>query len=241
MNLLEVKNLAVNYGAVMAIEGVSLRVEKNEIVALLGPNGAGKSTTLKAICGLLGAQSGRITAGDIDFDGFSIKELRTDQLVKRGLILVPEGRHIFASMSVMENLEMGAFTRQDKNAVRGDIDKVFAMFPRLQERWRQKAGTLSSGEQQMLAIGRALMLRPKLLMADEPSLGLSPNYVEAIFDKFEEIKKSGVSILLVEQNAAMALDVADRAYIFEIGKIVLDGMADDLVNEPKVRQAFLGG
>jgi branched-chain amino acid transport system ATP-binding protein len=239
--LLEVSHLTVYYGAVKAIEDVSFHVNSSEIVAMIGPNGAGKSTSLKAVSGLLDSAGGHIKNGSMLFEGKSISGLRTDQLVEMGIALMPEGRRVFPTMTVFENLEMGAYTRSDKKSVQDDIQTVFDLFPRLKERARQKAGTLSSGEQQMLALGRALMLKPKLLLADEPSLGLSPNFVDLIFDKLVEINKAGTSILLVEQNARMALEVAHRAYVFEIGRIGLEGSTDNLCENPQVKKAFLGG
>ena len=239
--LLEVKNLTVRYGPVVALKDVSFGVSEGEIIALIGPNGAGKSTALKAISGMLQAVDGVIDKGEILFKGRSIKGFRTDQLVTEGLSLVPEGRRVFPTMTVLENLEMGAFTRNDKAAVKSDVENVLAFFPPLKERLYQKAGTLSTGEQQMLAIGRALMLKPKLLLADEPSLGLSPNYVELIFDKFTEINKNGTSILLVEQNAVEALNIAHRAYVFRIGEIVLQDKAKSLLHNEEIKKTFLGG
>jgi len=234
--LLEVKDLTVYYGAVKALEGVSFRVDEGEIVAMIGPNGAGKSTALKAVSGLV-----KPTAGEILFRGEKINGLRPDELVRKGLSLVPEGRRLFPTMTVLENLEMGAFIRDDDGAVREDLDRVFALFPHLKERRSQKAGTLSSGEQQMLAMGRALMLKPELLLADEPSLGLSPNYTELIFEKLTEINKSGTSVLLVEQNAQMALEIAHRGYVFKIGEIVLEDSGKNLMGNEEVKKAFLGG
>lgn len=239
--LLEVKNLTARYGAVLAIKNVSFNVKEGEIVAMIGPNGAGKSTALNSINGVLKAKDGTIDTGEILFGGKSIKGLRTDELVSRGISLIPEGRRVFPSMTVLENLQMGAYTRNDKAAVAYDIEKIFALFPHLKERIKQKAGTLSTGEQQMLAMGRALMLNPKLLLADEPSLGLSPNYLELIFDKLAEINKSGTSILLVEQNASEALEIAHRAYVFNIGEIVLEDTGRNLLRDEKVKKAFLGG
>ncbi len=239
--LLEVNNLTVYYGAVKAIEDVSFRVNSGEIVAMIGPNGAGKSTSLHAVSGLLDSFGGQVKSGDMLFDETPIGGLRTDQLVELGIALVPEGRRVFSTMTVLENLEMGGYTQLDKGAVRNDIEKVLDLFPQLKDRTRQKAGTLSTGEQQMLAFGRALMLRPKLLLADEPSLGLSPNFVDLVFDKLIEINKSGTSILLVEQNARMALEVAQRAYVFEIGSIVLEGSGKSLAQNPDIKRTFLGG
>ena len=237
--LLEVKNLAVYYGSVLALDDVSFRVDEGEIVALIGPNGAGKSTALKAICGLVEAKS-----DDVLFEAKRINGFQPYQLVKEGLSLVPEGRHVFPTMSVLENLEMGAYTIKksaaDNIKISDSLDKVFQLFPVLKDRLKQKAGTLSSGEQQMLAIGRALMLKPKLLLLDEPSLGLSPNFVEMVFDKLKKINDEGTTILLVEQNAQMALEHSDRGYVFEIGKIGCSGEGKELLNNKKVRKAFLG-
>lgn len=239
--LLEVKNLTARYGAVVALKNVSFEVGEGEIVAMIGPNGAGKSTALKAVSGVLTATDGSIDSGEILFEGNKIKGLRTDELVGRGMSLVPEGRRVFPTMTVLENLQMGAYKRNDKAAIRKDIDMVLALFTELEKRVRQRAGTLSTGEQQMLAMARALMLKPKLLLADEPSLGLSPNYVELIFDKLVEINKNGTSILLVEQNASEALEIADRAYVFSIGEIVLKDTGKNLLRDEKVKKAFLGG
>jgi branched-chain amino acid transport system ATP-binding protein len=239
--LLEVKNLTARYGAVVAVKNISFEVGQGEIVAMIGPNGAGKSTALNAVSGVLKAKDGTIDSGEILFDGKSVKGLRTDELVAKGISLVPEGRGVFPTMTVMENLQMGAYTRSDKTAVAQDIDKVLGLFTHLKDRTKQKAGTLSTGEQQMLALGRALMLEPKLLLADEPSLGLSPNYLELIFDKLVEINKSGTSILLVEQNASEALEIAHRAYVFSIGEIVLKDTGKNLLSDEKVKKAFLGG
>jgi len=239
--LLEVKDLTVRYGPVMALKNISFKVNEGEIVAMIGPNGAGKSTALNAVSGVLEAKDGSIDGGEILFESKSIKGLRTDELVGKGISLVPEGRRVFPTMTVLENLQMGAFTRNDKAAIRGDIDNVLAFFPPLKERLYQKAGALSTGEQQMLAIGRALMLKPKLLLADEPSLGLSPNYVELIFAKLAEINKEGTSILLVEQNALGALEIAHRAYVFGIGQITHEGSAKELLREQSVLRGILGG
>jgi len=223
--ILEVKNLTVYYGTVKALESVSFWINQGEIIAILGPNGAGKSTALKAICDLVPIQK-----GEIFFQDEKINGMTPDKLVKKGLCLVPEGRRAFTSMTVMENLEMGAFTLggEDRVEIKDRLEKVFHLFPVLKERRRQKAGTLSTGEQQMLAIGRALMLKPKLLLLDEPSLGLSPNYVEAVFEKLVEINKDGTSILLVEQNAFKALEICHRGYIFETGRIAFEGEKEKL-------------
>ena len=239
--LLEVKNLTARYGAVVALKNVSFEVGEGEIVAMIGPNGAGKSTALKAVSGVLTATDGSIDSGEILFEGNKIKGLRTDELVGRGMSLVPEGRRVFPTMTVLENLQMGAYKRNDKAAINKDIDVVLALFTELEKRVRQRAGTLSTGEQQMLAMARALMLKPKLLLADEPSLGLSPNYVELIFDKLVEINNNGTSILLVEQNASEALEIAHRAYVFSIGEIVLKDTGKNLLRNEKVKKAFLGG
>lgn len=236
--ILEVKNLSVYYGTVRALEDVSFSVNQGEIVSLLGPNGAGKSTALKAICGLLS-----IKKGEIFFQDKNINGLTPDRLVKKGLCLVPEGRRVFTTMTVIENLKMGAFTlsRGNNSELQGRLEKVFHLFPILGERRKQKAGTLSSGEQQMLAIGRALMLKPRLLLLDEPSLGLSPNYVEAVFEKLVEINKDGTSILLVEQNAFKALEICHRGYIFKIGRIAIEGERENLFNNEEIKNVLLGG
>lgn len=239
--LLEVKDLTVRYGAVVALKNVSFHVGEGEIVTMIGPNGAGKSTALKAVCGVLEATNGSIENGEILFDGKSIKRLTTDELVGRGISLAPEGRRVFATMTVLENLQMGAYRRKDKASVNQDIDTVLTFFPLLKKRIKQKAGTLSTGEQQMLAIGRALMQKPKLLLADEPSLGMSPNLVELIFDKLVEINKNGTSVLLVEQNASEALAIANRGYVFSVGEIVLEDTGQNLLRNEKVKKSFLGG
>jgi branched-chain amino acid transport system ATP-binding protein len=217
---------------------VSFFINQGEIVALLGPNGAGKSTALNAICGLVSVKNGEIL-----FQEKSIKSLSPDSLVKKGLSLVPEGRRIFTSMTVLENLEMGAFTVPKKNIseIRDRLEKVFHLFPILKDRKKQKAGTLSSGEQQMLAIGRALMLEPKLLLLDEPSLGLSPNYVDIVFEKLQEINKAGTAILLVEQNASKALAICHRGYVFDIGTIALEGSRESLIHDERIKKILIGG
>lgn len=239
--LLKANNLSVNYGAVRALENVSFHVGSGEIVAMIGPNGAGKSTSLKAVSGLLDEYGGKIIDGGIEFNDRPITGLRTDQLVRKGIALVPEGRRVFPTMTVFENLEMGLFSRNEKKNAKKELEVIFDLFPRLKERLQQKAGTLSTGEQQMLALGRSIVLKPKLLLADEPSLGLSPNFVDLIFDKLQEINRMGTTILLVEQNARMALDVAHRAYVFSVGKIELEGKTDDLIENDMVKRAFLGG
>jgi branched-chain amino acid transport system ATP-binding protein len=233
--ILQVQNLTVYYDTVLALNNISLNINEGEIAAMIGPNGAGKSTALKTICGLLIPQSGEIL-----FKGENINSKKPYQLVEKKLCLVPEGRKVFTSMTILENLEMGAYTRNDKENIKEDIDKIFGLFPVLKERQEQKAGTLSSGEQQMLAIGRALMLKPELLLLDEPSLGLSPNYINTVFEKIKEINKEGTTILLVEQNARMALEYADRAYVFKIGEILLEDTGKNLLKNDKVRKSFLG-
>ena len=233
--ILKVDNINVYYGAIHAIKGISFEVNEGEIVTLIGANGAGKSTTLQTISGLL-----RSRTGSIEFNGENISHVPAHKLVYKGLAQVPEGRRIFLQMSVEENLEMGAFTQ--KNAgIDADIESVYEQFPRLRERKKQIAGTLSGGEQRMLAMGRALMSHPKLLMLDEPSMGLAPILVEQIFDIIRQLHKNGTTILLVEQNAQMALSVADRAYVLETGKITLSGTGKELAESDEVRKAYLGG
>ncbi|HNT76878.1 MAG TPA: ABC transporter ATP-binding protein [Anaerolineae bacterium] len=236
MALLEIKNLIVAYGAIRALHGISFHVNEGEIVTLIGANGAGKSTTLRTISGLQSAESGQISYNNQD-----ITRAEASAIVQRGLIHVPEGRRIFAPLTVRENLEMGAFTRKNKQEVADSMEHVFHLFPRLKERMEQTGGTLSGGEQQMLAVARALMAKPRLLLMDEPSMGLAPILVEEIFDIIQEINKQGVTILLVEQNAHMALSVANRGYVIEIGAIELEGEAHDLAENPRVRTAYLGG
>jgi branched-chain amino acid transport system ATP-binding protein len=233
--LLELKNVHAYYGAIHALKGVSLAVGDGEIVTLLGANGAGKSTTLKTISGLL-----RPRKGSIDFAGDDLTRRSATQIVKAGIAQSPEGRRLFARMTVFENLEMGAFQRTDKEAIASDMDRVFDLFPRLAERRNQKAGTLSGGEQQMCAMGRALMARPKLLLLDEPSMGLAPIFVERIFETIVEVNEQGTPILLVEQNALMALDVADRGYVLETGRIALADDAKSLRQNEQVRKTYLG-
>ena len=233
--ILKVENINVYYGAIHAIKGVSFHVDEGEIVTLIGANGAGKSTTLQTISGLL-----RSRTGSIEFCGENISKLPPHKIVEKGLAQVPEGRRIFLQMSVQENLDMGAYTLSGAG-VGEDIERVFEQFPRLKERRRQIAGTLSGGEQQMLAMGRALMSRPKLLMLDEPSMGLAPILVEQIFEIIQSLHKSGTTILLVEQNAQMALSVADRAYVMETGAISLSGTGRELAESDQVKKAYLGG
>ena len=234
--MLKIDNIHVYYGAIHALKGVSLEVEKGEIVTLIGANGAGKSTTLRTISGLLAPKGGTIS-----FLGADIGGIPAHEIVKRGISQVPEGRRIFAEMSVQENLEMGAFIRKDKDGVEKDFDLVYERFPRLKERRRQQAGTLSGGEQQMLAMGRALMSRPKLLLLDEPSMGLAPLLIKEIFSIIEDINREGTTVLLVEQNANMALSIAHRAYVLETGRITLSGAAKELAASEDVRKAYLGG
>jgi branched-chain amino acid transport system ATP-binding protein len=233
--VLELTGIHVRYGSIRALQGVSLRVEQGELVALIGGNGAGKSTTLRTISGLL-----RPTEGAITFEGADITSASTDRIVSLGISHCPEGRRIFGGLTVAENLRLGAVSRSDPAAVAEDLETVFELFPLLKERLGQSGGTLSGGEQQMLAIGRALMSRPRLLLLDEPSLGLAPLMVERIFATIAELKAQGRTILLVEQNVHQALDVADRAYVLETGRITLEGPADALRHDPKVEQSYLG-
>jgi branched-chain amino acid transport system ATP-binding protein len=233
--LLEVDSLDVYYGAIHALKGLSLSVDEGEVVTLVGANGAGKSTTLKTISGLL-----RPRNGTIRFDGQEISRIPPDSVVRLGLSQAPEGRRVFQNMSVRENLELGAFTRRDMAAVKTDMEEVLALFPRLKERLGQQAGTLSGGEQQMLAMGRALMARPRLLLLDEPSLGLAPFLVKEIFRIIGEINRRGTTVLLVEQNAHMALEAAGRGYVLETGEVVLADSGQALLNNPQVQQAYLG-
>ena len=233
--ILKVDNINVYYGAIHAIKGISFEVNEGEVVTLIGANGAGKSTTLQTVSGLLHSRT-----GSIEFAGENLAKIPPHIIVRKGLAQVPEGRRIFQQMSVEENLEMGAYTR-DKSELHGDLESVYKQFPRLLERRRQIAGTLSGGEQQMLAIGRALMSHPKLLMLDEPSMGLAPILVEQIFDIIRQLNEAGTTILLVEQNAQMALSVAHRAYVMETGKITLSGTGKELAESDQVRKAYLGG
>lgn len=234
-SLLQAINLSVYYGAVKAIENVSFKVNAGEIIAMIGPNGAGKSTALKAVFGLVDIQS-----GDVYFNGESIKDLRPDEHVSKGISLVPEGRRLFPSMTVIENLETGAYLSKGNNG-KDAIESILDLFPALKEKRKQKAGVLSTGEQQMLALGRALIQKPKLLLADEPSLGLSPMYVDLIFEKLIDINKTGTSILLVEQNARAALEIAHRGYVFEIGRIFMEDTGRNLLENEEVEKVFLGG
>ena len=234
--MLKVENINVYYGAIHALKGISVEVKEGEIVTLIGANGAGKSTILRTISGLL-----RTKTGNVLFEGNSVAAMAPEEIVKKGISQVPEGRRIFANMSVEENLELGAYIRSDKPGIRKDIDKVFERFPRLGERRKQIAGTLSGGEQQMLAIGRGLMSQPRLLLLDEPSMGLAPLLVKEIFSIIKEINASGTTILLVEQNANMALSIAHQAYVLETGRITLSGSAKELIESEEVRKAYLGG
>jgi branched-chain amino acid transport system ATP-binding protein len=235
--MLEVRNLTVSYGAITALHGISLSVPDGKIVTLIGANGAGKTTALKTVSGLLKPRSGEIL-----YDGKNIASLPPHQIVKRGLSHVPEGRMIFANLTVMENLQLGAYLQTDRQIVRHELEHVFTLFPRLQERERQIAGTLSGGEQQMLAIGRALMSRPKFLMLDEPSLGLAPLLVKTIFERIVEInRQQGITILLVEQNANLALEISHFGYVLETGKVALQGDSVALRQNPQVKSAYLGG
>jgi branched-chain amino acid transport system ATP-binding protein len=237
IKMLEIKNLTVSYGAISALHGISLSVKTGSIVTLIGSNGAGKSTTLRAISGLIKTQS-----GEVIYDGKNITDVPPHQIVSMGLLHVPEGRMVFANLTVHENLKMGAYLQRDHKAVRRDMDMVFQTFPRLKEREKQEAGTLSGGEQQMMAIGRALMSKPRFLMLDEPSLGLAPLLVKTIFEKIVEINKQhGLTILLVEQNANLALEVSHYGYVLETGKIILEGNSAELRQNPQVKSAYLGG
>ena len=233
--MLKIEDLHVYYGGIHALKGIHLEVPANKIVTLVGANGAGKSTTLRAISGLV-----PITRGKITFQGQEITKSKTVEIVKKGVTLVPEGRRIFANLTVLENLNMGAFARKDKEGIKKDIEKIYEMFPRLKEREWQAAGTLSGGEQQMLAIGRALMSRPTLLMMDEPSLGLAPLLVKEVFKIIRDIYQDGMTILLIEQNATAALQVADYGYVLETGNIVLEGPGKELAANDEVRKAYLG-
>jgi branched-chain amino acid transport system ATP-binding protein len=233
--LLEIQNLSVNYGAINALKNISLEVYGGEIVTLIGSNGAGKSTTLRAISRLVNPVQGRIF-----YEGRDLLKLRPDQVVKLGIAQSPEGRRILTRQTVLSNLELGAYTRNDRLGIKADIERQFITFPRLAERKHQLAGTLSGGEQQMLAIARALMSRPKLLLLDEPSLGLAPQIVLEIFSVIRQLHQEGVTVLLVEQNAHLALETADRGYILEAGTLTLTGMASDLLTDPRVKQAYLG-
>ena len=235
MAMLEVKDLEVYYGMIQAIKGISFQVEEGEIIALIGANGAGKTTTLHTVTGLLPAKKGSVL-----FEGKDITKVPGHKIVSMGMAHVPEGRRIFAQLSVLQNLRMGAYTRKDKEEIEETLKMVYRRFPRLEERSNQIAGTLSGGEQQMLAMGRALMSHPKIILMDEPSMGLSPIFVNEIFDIIKEVSKGGTTVLLVEQNAKKALSIADRAYVLETGRLVLEGAADVLMNDDSVKKAYLG-
>ena len=235
MAMLEVKDLNVYYGMIHALKGISFEVNEGEVIALIGANGAGKTTTLHAITGLIPAKSGSIT-----FEGADIRKIPGHKIVSMGMAHVPEGRRVFAQLSVYENLKMGAYTRKDKEEIKETLEMVYKRFPRLEERKNQLAGTLSGGEQQMLAMGRALMSHPKMIVMDEPSMGLSPIYVNEIFQIIKDVSADGVTVLLVEQNAKKALSIADRAYVLETGNIILQGDAKELMNDESVKKAYLG-
>ena len=234
MALLNIKDLCINYGMIQAVKGVDFTVEQGEIVALIGANGAGKTSILHTLTGLIPAKS-----GSIEFDSKDITKMPAHKIVSMGMAHVPEGRRVFADLSVLENLKLGAYTRKDKAEIDESIKAIYKRFPRLEERKSQLSGTLSGGEQQMLAMGRALMSKPQVIVMDEPSMGLSPLYVNEIFDIIDEIHKAGTTVLLVEQNAKKALSIADRAYVLETGKIVLSGKASDLLNDESVKKAYL--
>ena len=233
--MLEVKNLSVSYGAIEAVKDISFTVNDGEIVSLIGANGAGKTTTLHTITGLVPAKSGSVM-----YNGVDLLKTHNNKIVTLGMAHIPEGRHVFTRMSVEENLEMGAFSLKDQSDLKKDLDMVYGLFPRLKERRNQKAGTLSGGEQQMLAMGRALMSHPKTILMDEPSMGLSPKLVKEIFSIIRKLHDQGITILLVEQNAKMALSIADRAYVLETGRITMEGDAKELLNNEQVRKAYLG-
>ena len=235
MAMLEIKDLKVSYGMIQAIKGISFEVNKGEVIALIGANGAGKTTILHTITGLLNADSGSVT-----YEGKDITRMPGHKIVSMGIAHVPEGRRVFANMTVLQNLKLGAYTRKDKAEIAETLEMVYTRFPRLKERKNQLAGTLSGGEQQMLAMGRALMSHPQIILMDEPSMGLSPIFVNEIFDIIEEVSKSGTTVLLVEQNAKKALSIADRAYVLETGNIVLEGKASELLDNDSIKKAYLG-
>ncbi|WP_139902449.1 ABC transporter ATP-binding protein [Clostridium thermarum] len=234
--MLQLRDVNLYYGVIHALKGININIQEGEIVTLIGSNGAGKSSTLRAISGIE-----KISSGSIEFNGRDLGKTNASEIVSMGLSQVPEGRRVFPQMTVMENLEMGAYTREDKAEIKADFERVFTLFPRLKERKSQMAGTLSGGEQQMLAMGRALMSRPKLLLLDEPSMGLAPLVVKEIFNIIKEINNEGTTVLLVEQNASMALKIADRAYIIANGEIEAEGRAQELLHDEKVKKAYLGG
>ena len=235
MAMLEVKDLQVYYGVIQALKGISFEVNQGEVIALIGANGAGKTTTLQTLTGIIPSKAGSIT-----FEGKDITKIPAHKIVEMGMAHVPEGRRVFADMTVYENLLMGAYTRKDKNEIAQSLANLYKRFPRLEERKNQRAGTLSGGEQQMLAMGRALMSKPRIILMDEPSMGLSPIFVNEIFDIIKEVSEGGTTVLLVEQNAKKALSIADRAYVLETGNITLSGKAEDLLNDESVQKAYLG-
>ena len=235
MSMLEVKDLKVNYGMIQAIKGISFHVEQGEVIALIGANGAGKTTILHTITGLLSPKEGSVV-----FEGTDITKIPAHKIVPMGMAHVPEGRRVFANLTVLQNLKMGAYTRKDKAEIQETLEMIYERFPRLKERQNQLAGTLSGGEQQMLAMGRALMSHPKIILMDEPSMGLSPIYVNEIFKIIQDVSKSGTTVLLVEQNAKKALSIADRAYVLETGNIVLEGRASTLLDNDDIKKAYLG-
>lgn len=235
MAMLEVKDLKVSYGMIQAIKGVSFEVNEGEVITLIGANGAGKTTILHTITGLLKPKSGSVI-----FEGKELTTTPAHKIVKMGMAHVPEGRRVFSGLTVLENLKMGAYTRKDKSEFESSLEEIYKRFPRLEERKKQLAGTLSGGEQQMLAMGRALMSKPKIILMDEPSMGLSPLFVSEVFDIIQKISAEGTTVLLVEQNAKKALSIADRAYVLETGKIALTGKASDLINDDKIKKAYLG-
>ena len=235
MAMLEVKDLQVYYGVIQALKGISFEVNQGEVIALIGANGAGKTTTLQTLTGIIPSKAGKIS-----FEGKDITKTPAHKIVEMGMAHVPEGRRVFADMTVYENLLMGAYTRKDKNEIAQSLENVYKRFPRLKERKNQRAGTLSGGEQQMLAMGRALMSKPRIILMDEPSMGLSPIFVNEIFDIIKEVSEGGTTVLLVEQNAKKALSIADRAYVMETGNITLSGKAEDLLNKESVQKAYLG-
>ncbi|MFQ6819841.1 MAG: ABC transporter ATP-binding protein [Blautia sp.] len=235
MAMLEVKDLQVYYGVIQALKGISFEVNQGEVIALIGANGAGKTTTLQTLTGIIPSKAGSIT-----FEGKDITKIPAHKIVEMGMAHVPEGRRVFADMTVYENLLMGAYTRKDKNEIAQSLANVYKRFPRLEERKNQRAGTLSGGEQQMLAMGRALMSKPRIILMDEPSMGLSPIFVNEIFNIIKEVSEGGTTVLLVEQNAKKALSIADRAYVLETGNITLSGKAEDLLNDESVQKAYLG-
>lgn len=235
MAMLEVKDLQVYYGVIQALKGISFEVNQGEVIALIGANGAGKTTTLQTLTGIIPSKAGKIS-----FEGKDITKTPAHKIVEMGMAHVPEGRRVFADMTVYENLLMGAYTRKDKNEISQSLENVYKRFPRLKERKNQRAGTLSGGEQQMLAMGRALMSKPRIILMDEPSMGLSPIFVNEIFDIIKEVSEGGTTVLLVEQNAKKALSIADRAYVMETGNITLSGKAEDLLNNESVQKAYLG-